>query len=112
MGRRAHSTHPRLPGFGITILKLSESVNVHQWDSLTWNFSVAAFFSSVEALKSLSGCVLGLCMSAKLQYERMKFQAQLQGFPPVCLSDVLCRGILWDVEDGIIIRKTGHWMER
>jgi hypothetical protein len=30
----------------------------HERGALTWNLSVATFFSSIDALKSLSGCVL------------------------------------------------------
>jgi hypothetical protein len=69
------------------IHKLSRSVNSTSGTrSLTWNFSVAAF-SSVEALKSLSGCVPGrdVC-ECEARYEMTKFQADFKdSFLYACL---------------------------
>jgi hypothetical protein len=70
------------------IHKPSRSVNSTSGTrSLTWNFSVAAFFSSVEALKSLSGCVLGrdVC-ECEARYEMTKLQADFKdSFLYACL---------------------------
>jgi hypothetical protein len=46
-------------------------------------------------------------VSNKLSMAR-RISNRLQGFPLVRLPDVLCRRILWDVENRIIIGETGH----
>lgn len=51
---------------------------MYQWDPLTWNFSVAAFFSSVETLKSLSGCVLGLERDVCVHEREAKYTKNLK----------------------------------
>jgi hypothetical protein len=63
------------------IHKLSRYVNsTSETRPLTWNFFVAAFLSSVEALKSLSGRVLvwGVMCECKAKYEMTKFRADFK----------------------------------